>query len=281
MKSLAWALVLPIMSEAANYSAKKAVADGIEIVQLGDRAQATEVSIVPSIGNIAYAMTVHGKNILWLPFKSLAEMKAKPALCGVPFLAPWANRLDQDAFYANGKKYLLNPELGNLRRDPNQKPIHGLLLFSPHWKVTRLEADDHIGARHQPSGILALPRSDGAISVRACGRDDVPAGGRRARSRNAAGKSGERADAGGRRLPSVLSDCPTRRAISGRFTWRRASTWSSRPIADSHGRAHAGGVARSRPARDNAAGRCLHQSGARQRRPRRILGGGRRPQNLR
>jgi aldose 1-epimerase len=143
MKSLAWALVLPIVTEAANYTAKKGTADGIEIVQLVDRAHATEVSIVPSIGNIAYAMTVHGKNILWSPFKSLAEMKAKPALCGVPFLEPWANRLDQDAFYANGRKYLLNPDLGNLRRDPNQKPIHGLLLFSPYWKVTKLEAGDH------------------------------------------------------------------------------------------------------------------------------------------
>ena len=143
MKSLAWALVLPIMSEAANYSAKKAVADGIEIVQLADRAHSTEVSIVPSVGNIAYSMTVHGKNILWWPFKSVAEMKANPALCGVPFLEPWANRLDQDAFYANGKKYLLNPELGNIRRDPNQKPIHGLLLFSPYWKVTKPAADEH------------------------------------------------------------------------------------------------------------------------------------------
>lgn len=143
MKSLAWALVLPIVTEAANYSAKKSTADGVEIVQLADRAHATEVSIVPSIGNIAYAMTVHGKNILWSPFKSLAEMKANPALCGVPFLEPWANRLDQDAFYANGRKYLLNADLGNLRRDPNQKPIHGLLLFSPYWKVTRLEGGDH------------------------------------------------------------------------------------------------------------------------------------------
>ena len=143
MKKLAWALVLPIVTEAANYSAKKGTADGIEIVQLADRAHATEVSIVPSIGNIAYAMTVHGKNILWSPFKSLAEMKAQPALCGVPFLEPWANRLDQDAFYANGKKYLLNADLGNVRRDPNQKPIHGLLLFSPYWKVTKLEAGDH------------------------------------------------------------------------------------------------------------------------------------------
>jgi aldose 1-epimerase len=143
MKSLAWALVLPIVTEAANYSAKKATADGIEIVQLADRAHATEVSIVPSVGNIAYAMTVHGKNILWFPFKSLAEMKAKPALCGVPFLEPWANRLDQDAFYANGRKYLLNADLGNLRRDENQKPIHGLLLFSSHWRITKLEAGDH------------------------------------------------------------------------------------------------------------------------------------------
>src|SRR5579863_4140991 len=119
MTRLAWALMLPIVSEAANYSARKAAADGIEIVQLSDRAQGTEVSIVPSIGNIAYAMTVRGKNILFFPFKNLSEMKAKPAFCGVPFLAPWANRLDQDAFYANGKKYLLNPGLGNLRRDPN------------------------------------------------------------------------------------------------------------------------------------------------------------------
>jgi aldose 1-epimerase len=141
MKSLAWALLIPIMSEAANYSAKKAVIDGVEIVQLADRAHATEVSIVPSVGNIAYAMTVRGNNILWWPFKSVAEMKANPALCGVPFLEPWANRLDQDAFYANGKKYLLNTELGNVRRDGNQKPIHGLLLFSADWKVVKLEGD--------------------------------------------------------------------------------------------------------------------------------------------
>jgi aldose 1-epimerase len=141
MKTLVCALLLPMINQAANYTAKKTTADGIEIVQLADRAHAIEVSIVPSIGNIAYAMTVHGKNILYSPYKSLAEMKAEPAMGGVPFLEPWANRLDQDAFYANGKKYLLNPELGNIRRDGNQKPIHGLLLFSPYWKVARIEAD--------------------------------------------------------------------------------------------------------------------------------------------
>src|SRR5260370_32066004 len=155
MKRLAWALVHHIVTEAANYSAKKGTADGIEIVQLADRAHATEVSIVPWVGNIAYSMTVHGKNILWSPFKNLAEMKAKPALCGVPFLEPWANRLDQDAFYANGRKYLLNADLGNLRRDENQKPIHGLLLFSPHWKVTNLEAGE--AAAHVTSRLRFWP----------------------------------------------------------------------------------------------------------------------------
>jgi aldose 1-epimerase len=111
MNRLAWTLALPLVLQAANYSAKRTAADGIEVVQLSDPAHATEVSIVPSIGNIAFAMTVHGKNILWNPFDSLAGI-------------------------------LLNSELGNIRRDENQKPIHGLLMFSPHWKVTHLAGDD-------------------------------------------------------------------------------------------------------------------------------------------
>ena len=143
MKRFAWVLLAPLMTQAANYSARKTAVEGIEVIELADRARAAEVSIVPSIGNLAYEFKVHGKNALWVPFRSLAEFKAKPALCGVPFLEPWANRLDQDAFYANGKKYLLNPDLGNVRRDQNGKPIHGLLMFSPHWKVTKLAADDH------------------------------------------------------------------------------------------------------------------------------------------
>ena len=50
-------------------------------VHLGQgRAHAAEVSIVPSIGNLAYEFKVHGKNALWFPFRSLAEFKAKPAL---------------------------------------------------------------------------------------------------------------------------------------------------------------------------------------------------------
>lgn len=141
MKLTTVALLLSLMSQAAPYSASKTVIDGVEVVKLADERRRVEVSIAASIGNLAYEMKVNGKNAFWTPFKSVAEMKAKPALCGNPFLAPWANRLDQDAFFANGKKYTLNPELGNFRRDGNQKPIHGMLAFSPLWQVVDMKAD--------------------------------------------------------------------------------------------------------------------------------------------
>jgi len=136
---LVW-LVVAAMSNAQNYTAQKVVVEGVEVIRLADAARQVEVSIVPSIGNLAYEMKVKGRNIFWAPFSSPGELKAKPAKGGNPFLAPWANRLDQDAFYANGKRYLLNPELGNWRRDGNKNPIHGLLVFSSAWQVARLNA---------------------------------------------------------------------------------------------------------------------------------------------
>jgi aldose 1-epimerase len=131
------------MTQAANYSARRTEIDGVEVVELSDAAHHMEVSIAPSVGNMAYEIKVRGKNILWLPFRSPADMKAQPTLCCVPFLGPWANRLDEDGFWANGKRYLLNPELGNIRRDNHQKPIHGLLNFSSAWSVVSVEADAH------------------------------------------------------------------------------------------------------------------------------------------
>jgi aldose 1-epimerase len=129
------------MSIAANYSAQKSVVDGIEVVRLADGARHAEVAIAPSLGNLAYEFKVNGKNVLWLPYETVAEMQAKPQFGGIPFLAPWANRLSEDAFFANGKKFRLNPDLGNIRRDQNQNPIHGLLTVSPDWKVTGVDAD--------------------------------------------------------------------------------------------------------------------------------------------
>ena len=141
MKIAAALLLLPLMLTAANYTAHKTVIDGIEVVQLADAAHHLEASIVPSIGNMAYELKAGGTNVLHFPFKSPAELKARPTLCGIPFLGPWANRLDEDAFWANGKKYVLNPGLGNIGKDGRQHPIHGLLNYSTAWVLTAVKAD--------------------------------------------------------------------------------------------------------------------------------------------
>jgi aldose 1-epimerase len=128
------------MSQAENYSAQRTTLDGIEIVQLTDAAHKTQVSIIPSIGNMAYELKVNGANVFWWPYQSLADFKAKPGFAGNPFLGPWANRLDQDAFYANGHKYSLNPDLGNIRRDEFKHPIHGFLSYVP-WEASSVGSD--------------------------------------------------------------------------------------------------------------------------------------------
>ena len=136
MKLALLTLLFPLMMPAAaNYSARKTTIDGIEVVQLGDAARHMQVSVAPSVGNMAYEFLVEGKNALYFPFHGPGELQERKAFAGIPFLAPWANRLDADFYWANGKKYLLNPDLGNVRKDNHQKPIHGLLNFSSDWEL--------------------------------------------------------------------------------------------------------------------------------------------------
>jgi aldose 1-epimerase len=134
-------VLIPAMAQASNYSAERANIDGIDVIRLKDAAHKIEVSIVPSLGNNAYEIKVNGKHILWSPYRNLKELQDKPVQIGNPLLAPWANRIDGDAYWANGKKYLLNPELKNFRYDNNHKPIHGLVVYAKEWKVTSIRAD--------------------------------------------------------------------------------------------------------------------------------------------
>ena len=142
-------LALSFAASAQNYTAQKTTDHGVAVIRLTDAAKGVEVSIVPSIGNRAYEMKVHGKNILYFPSPDLGEFQKQPELNGVPFLAPWANRLNEQDFWANGKKYTFNMTLGNVR---GALPIHGLLSASPLWEVTEVAADSqsaHVTSRLQ------------------------------------------------------------------------------------------------------------------------------------
>ena len=83
-----------------------------DIVRLTDPEHLTVVSVAPSFGNNAFSMTVRGQEIFYRPAPDLDAWMKKPDFGGIPLLSPWANRMDGDAFFANGKKYLLNPGLG-------------------------------------------------------------------------------------------------------------------------------------------------------------------------
>src|SRR3954462_3338321 len=109
-----------------------------DVLRLEDHASQTIVSIVPSVGNIAFSMTVKGHEILRWPFASVEEFRRKPARRGLPFVAPWANRLDEQAFYANGTRYAFDMDLGNVR---GAIPIHGFLTTTDQWHVIDANAD--------------------------------------------------------------------------------------------------------------------------------------------
>src|SRR5262245_14476829 len=89
--------VLSMMALAAPYSVTRVVVDGVEIIRLEDSIHKTIVSIAPSIGNIAYEMKVNGQNVLRFPYPSVAAFRQNPRMCGIPLLAPWADRLDEAA----------------------------------------------------------------------------------------------------------------------------------------------------------------------------------------
>jgi len=123
------------------FTAEQIEIDGISVVRLADSVRAIEVSILPSIGNMAYEMKVNGKNLLFYPGGKLSDFQKKPMQSGIPFMGPWINRIDGDGFWANGKKYSFNMSLGNIFADANGSPIHGLLNNSKLWTVTDVGAN--------------------------------------------------------------------------------------------------------------------------------------------
>ncbi|MBN1567817.1 MAG: aldose 1-epimerase [Acidobacteria bacterium] len=124
------------------FTAQQISIDGVPVVRLTDSVRDIEVSVLPTIGNIASEMKILGKNILFFPDRKLSDFQKNPTQTGIPFMAPWANRLDEEAFWANGKKYSFDKSLANYRKDGNGLPLHGLLGASAVWQVTNIGADE-------------------------------------------------------------------------------------------------------------------------------------------
>ena len=117
---------------AERYSARQ---NG-DVVDLVDADAQMNVSVVWNMCN-AWRIQVKGKDLVRTS-ATLAEFQARPGFNGVPFLAPFANRLDETAFYANGNKHNFDLELGNVR---GPIPQTGYVNGTKEWQLVEAKAD--------------------------------------------------------------------------------------------------------------------------------------------
>ena len=117
---------------AQRYTAKQ---DG-DLIELADTTAQMNVSVVWNMCN-AWRIQVKGKDLVRTA-AALADFQARPGFNGMPILAPFANRLDETAFYANGKKYNFDLELGNVR---GPIPSTGYVNGSKAWQLVEARAD--------------------------------------------------------------------------------------------------------------------------------------------
>ena len=122
---MALSLLMSLALASARYTARSSP----DRVELADRTAGIVLSINPSAGNIATSMKVNGHEFLWWTAGQMS---------GIPFVGPWANRLDEQAFWANGKRYPFDMALGNVR---GAIPIHGFLTLTDKWKIVEARAD--------------------------------------------------------------------------------------------------------------------------------------------
>jgi aldose 1-epimerase len=138
MKLLRLVLAVTIIAASAapaaaqRYTAKQ---DG-DVVELADTNAQMTASVVWSMSD-AWRIQVKGKDLVRTS-ATLADFQARPGFNGIPLLAPFANRLDETAFYANGRKYNFDLELGNVR---GPIPQTGYVNGSKAWVLVEAKAD--------------------------------------------------------------------------------------------------------------------------------------------
>jgi len=130
-----------------NYSVTKKTAEGHPTHHLIDARRKMDFGFVADIGAWGYEFKVNGKHVFQAP-ESLEGYRTARALGrGNPLMAPFANRIDREHYFFEGKKYLLNDDLKNfIRAGGSNLPIHGLLAYDSRWEVVKSGASTKDGA---------------------------------------------------------------------------------------------------------------------------------------
>lgn len=115
--------------------------DGLKAVTLSDGDADVHATWVPSAGMLAASLIHRGEEMLWQGAGVRAYARERRFM-GIPFLHPWANRLNSFGYRADGHDVRLDPASKLLLLDDNRLPIHGVLNAERRWTVTDLGADN-------------------------------------------------------------------------------------------------------------------------------------------
>jgi aldose 1-epimerase len=113
----------------------------VHIVTLRDPSSSIQAQFVPDAGMIGSSLTDSGVQLLGQR-GGLEAYLADGKTMGIPILYPWANRLGDNIYAAQGKTVTLTPGRGGVRLDPNGLPIHGVLAGYRHWRVITESANE-------------------------------------------------------------------------------------------------------------------------------------------
>lgn len=116
----------------------------MHVVTLRDPASPVTAQFVPEAGMIGTSLSDDGVELLGQRRGLQAYLNDGKTL-GIPILYPWANRLGENTYTAQGETVTLTPGQRRVRADPNGLPIHGTLAAYPRWRVTT-ESDVELAA---------------------------------------------------------------------------------------------------------------------------------------
>jgi aldose 1-epimerase len=110
------------------------LADGLSAWILHDDAADLHATWVPEAGMLGASLVHGGQELLWQG-AGVGAYASSRKFMGIPFLHPWANRLDHFGYEAGGWEVVLDPDSPLLKLDDNGLPIHGILTASPRWSI--------------------------------------------------------------------------------------------------------------------------------------------------
>jgi galactose mutarotase-like enzyme len=113
----------------------------MHVVTLRDPESSVTAQFVPEAGMIGASLRDAGVELLGQR-RGLDAYITDGKTMGIPILYPWANRLGENAYAAQGVTVTLTPGENGVRADPNGLPLHGVLAAYPGWRVTDETANE-------------------------------------------------------------------------------------------------------------------------------------------